>query len=112
MRTELVSPNPTAPPAHSLYVARSTRIPAGAEDVGAKPALATLAAVADRLGGRPVLIAADDVAALFVEDHLAELGDRFRLPAQPAGLAHRLSHKGDLQRLCVANAIPAPESRF
>ena len=71
-----------------------------------------LLVLAARIGGRPLLIAADDVAALFVADNLARLDEAFRLPAQPAGLALALSDKARLHELCLGAGIPTPEARF
>jgi D-aspartate ligase len=68
--------------------------------------------VADRLGDHPVLVAGDDVAALFVDEHLETLQARFRLPNQPRGLPRRLSDKAQLHALCAETGVPSPEARF
>jgi D-aspartate ligase len=74
--------------------------------------LEPLLQLAAHIGDRPILIPADDVAALFVDDHRAAIAEAFRLPAQPAGLPEALSDKGALHRLCEANGIPTPKARF
>ena len=76
------------------------------------PVIESLQEVARQLGGRPILLPSDDVAALFVDEHKAALTDTFVLPDQPAGLAHRLSDKATLHRLCEAAGIPSPTARF
>jgi D-aspartate ligase len=71
-----------------------------------------LRGLAGRIGGRPLLIPADDVAALFVADQLPQLTELFLLPAQPAGLALALSDKAKLHELCLGAGVPTPAARF
>jgi D-aspartate ligase len=62
-----------------------------------------------QLGSRPLLIPTDDVGALFVDDHAADLRGSFLLPSQPPGLARTLSNKGRLYELCKRHGIATPE---
>jgi predicted ATP-grasp superfamily ATP-dependent carboligase len=79
------------------------------EDLTPAAALATLVRLGDRLGGRPVLVATDDVGAVFVAQHDHELRARFRFPEQPKGLAERLCNKHDMYALCKEHDVPTPE---
>jgi D-aspartate ligase len=65
-----------------------------------------------RIGARPILLPIGDVAALFVEEHAAEIHALFLVPDQPSGLAHQLSDKGILHRLCETSGVPTPDARF
>jgi predicted ATP-grasp superfamily ATP-dependent carboligase len=77
-----------------------------------RPVLESLLEVSERVGGSPVLISPDDVAALFVDEHADELRTGFRFPDQPRGLPERLSNKGGLHRLAQSADIPTPAARF
>jgi D-aspartate ligase len=65
-----------------------------------------------RVGGRPALIPTDDDSCLFVADHAAALGEVFRFPAQPSGLARALSSKKTMYALCREHGVPVAETRF
>lgn len=82
------------------------------DDIPSPRALDALRRVGADVGGRPVLVPTDDVAALFVDEHADALSDRFRFPRQPPGLPLRLADKGRLHALCRAHGIAAPESVF
>jgi predicted ATP-grasp superfamily ATP-dependent carboligase len=64
------------------------------------------------VGGRPVLIPTDDVAALFVARHAHALREGYTFPDQPPGLAHRLSNKKLLHELCLEHGIPTARAAF
>jgi len=84
-------------------------------DVVREPAPATvefLLDVAGRLGGRPILITTDDVSAMVVADHQAELAEAFTFPHQPDGLARALSDKRGMAELCRRHGIPTPGTEF
>src|SRR5213079_874910 len=68
--------------------------------------------VAGRVGGRPVLITTDDVSAMVVADHQADLSEAFTFPRQPDGLARALSDKRDMAELCRRHGIPTPDTEF
>jgi predicted ATP-grasp superfamily ATP-dependent carboligase len=83
--------------------------------VAVEASAATGEELRDRLLAAPliegaVLFPVDDPAALFVADHADELGRRFRLPAQPPGLARSLADKRRLARLAAAAGVPTPGS--
>ena len=98
----------TAPAARSRYLASWRVIPATASD---DETFVTLRGLARELG-RPILIAADDAACVFVEDHAEQLEQQFLLPRQPAGLVRALSSKRGMYELCQEHAIPTPRSVF
>jgi predicted ATP-grasp superfamily ATP-dependent carboligase len=83
-------------------------LPASASD---EETLDVLRRLADELG-RPILIAADDAACVFVDDHTEELAEEFLLPRQPPGLVRALSSKRGMYELCQEHAIPTPQSVF
>jgi len=104
----LATPDVRPPAALSRYVARSWVLSDPADDASV---VRTLRSLATQAGGRPVLIGADDVAALFVDRQLPELRSVFSLPDQPAGLPNELSNKRTLHERCLELGIPTPESR-
>jgi D-aspartate ligase len=80
-------------------------------DIDTTPARDTvdwLLEVGRRVGGRPLLVATEDVGAMLVADYADELREAFRFPEQPAGLARRLSSKDGMQDLCHEHSIPTP----
>jgi predicted ATP-grasp superfamily ATP-dependent carboligase len=62
--------------------------------------------------GRAVLIPVDDSGAMFVEDHAAELAERFDFPRQPPGLVRSLASKRQMHSLCLEHGIPTPAAAF
>jgi D-aspartate ligase len=72
--------------------------------------LADLAAVGRRLGRPAVLVPVDDLAALFVVDHAAALGEWFLVPDLDPDLAHTLASKWELHKLCRRLGVPSPET--
>jgi D-aspartate ligase len=74
----------------------------------ADESVAWLVALARRIGGRPLLIPTEDVGAMLVADHADVLGEVFRFPQQPPGLARELSNKEGMRRLCSQHGVPTP----
>jgi predicted ATP-grasp superfamily ATP-dependent carboligase len=74
-------------------------------------ALEALIGIAEDLG-RPILIAADDAACVFVDDHADRLAAHFLVPRQPDGLVRALSSKRGMYELCQQHGIPTPPSVF
>jgi predicted ATP-grasp superfamily ATP-dependent carboligase len=97
-----------APAAASRYVTSWRVIPVTASD---EEALEALIDIAEDLG-RPILIAADDAACVFVDDHADRLGAHFLLARQPDGLVRALSSKRGMYELCQQHGIPTPPSVF
>lgn len=104
----LATPDARSPAGFSHYAARSWVLARPGDD---DSVLRTLEALVRHTGGRPVLIAADDVAALFVDRQLVDLRALFALPDQPAGLPLELSDKRRLHERCLELGIPTPEAR-
>jgi predicted ATP-grasp superfamily ATP-dependent carboligase len=109
VEVHLATPDTRTPAGYSRYVARSWVLGNRTHD---EAALATLQALARGTGGRPVLIAADDVAALFVDRQIEQLRGSFLLPDQPVGLPAELSNKRLLHERCLELGIPTPEARI
>jgi len=97
-----------APAAASRYFASWRAIPAAATDEHALELLTGLG----REVGRPILVAADDAACVFVDDHADLLEREFLLPRQPSGLVRALSSKRGMYELCQEHGIPTPPSFF
>jgi len=97
-----------APAATSRFIASWRVIPVTATD---EEALQGLIGFAAELG-RPLLVAADDAACVFVDDHADELDRHFLAPRQPAGLVRALSSKRGMYELCQKHGIPTPASVF
>jgi len=109
VEVHLATPDARTPAGYRHYVAQSWVLGDRTDD---DAALRTLQALARGTGGRPVLIAADDVAALFVDRRIGQLRDLFLLPDQPAGLAAELSNKRLLHERCLALGVPTPAARI
>jgi D-aspartate ligase len=65
-----------------------------------------------RIGGSPVLVAADDTAQSFVADNQEALQEAFTFPRSPPGLTQRLFSKRGLHDLCLEHDVPAPRTEF
>jgi D-aspartate ligase len=74
--------------------------------------LACLKNLGERLGTRPILIATDDFAAYFIDDHTDLLREHFIFPEQPRGLPERLSDKRAMHELCLEHGVPTPQTFF
>ena len=97
-----------APAAASRYMSSWSVIPETATDARILEILRTLS----REIGRSVLIAVDDAASVFVEEHIDALEPDFLLPRQPTGLARSLSSKQEMFELCQRHDVPTPPSVF
>jgi D-aspartate ligase len=62
--------------------------------------------------GPTILLAVDDLSAVFVADHGDRLNDLFLLPRQPSGLARALASKRTMHQLCLEHEIPTPLGAF
>jgi predicted ATP-grasp superfamily ATP-dependent carboligase len=103
-----IAREPWAPARLSRYSRRWSRIPNGA----------TTAEILDRMHacsasvGRAMLVAIDDAASVFVDEHAEQLEADFLFPRQPVGLAQALSSKREMYELCMEHGIPTPASSF
>jgi D-aspartate ligase len=62
--------------------------------------------------GPTILLAVDDVSAMFVADHGDTLKDFFLFPRLPDGLARALASKRTMHQLCLEHEIPTPLVAF
>lgn len=58
--------------------------------------------------GRPLLIAVDDTAAVFVQQKADTLIEAYRFPRLPGGLVSKLVDKAQLSTLASAAGVPSP----
>jgi predicted ATP-grasp superfamily ATP-dependent carboligase len=102
--------DPSVPAARSRYLREVLKW-----DLDSAPNSASLEFVLDagrRIGGPPVLVAADDTAQAFVADNAEPLRQVFTFPHQPHGLTDRLYSKRGLYELCLEHDVPAPRTSF
>lgn len=105
-----VHDDPRAPAARSRYLREVL-----AWDFDTAPNAESLTFVLDagrRIGGPPVLVAADDTAQAFVAENADALHEVFTFPRQPPGLTERLYSKRGLHDLCLEHDIPSPRTAF
>jgi predicted ATP-grasp superfamily ATP-dependent carboligase/ubiquinone/menaquinone biosynthesis C-methylase UbiE len=69
-----------------------------------------LIAIGTEIGGRPVLVATDDLVAQVVSDHVERLSSAFRLRVPDAALSRALSDKLQLAELCAKHGVPTPRA--
>ena len=74
--------------------------------------LTRLAAIADRLGRRAILVPTDDAGAAFVAEHAEYLEKWFLFPRLAKALPRRLANKKQLHALCKSIGVPCPEAAF
>lgn len=102
--------DPRAPAARSRYLREVLKW--DLDEMSNDESLGFVLDTGRRIGGPPVLIAADDTAQAFVAHNAAALHDAFTFPQQPEGLAQRLYSKRGLYELCLEHDIPAPRTTF
>ncbi|TXS26043.1 ATP-grasp domain-containing protein, partial [Streptomyces sp. ms191] len=96
-----------SPVARSRYV-RDVRVrPA---DPSPEALVRRLGALAERLPARAVLVPLDDVSALALARHRAELTDRYLLPEQSVRELDRVADKAALAETCRALGLPHPRT--
>ncbi len=110
VRTVVVTERRVDPASLSKWADRIVVIPFSATP--GEEAKDALVALGRELGDRPVLLATDDVGALFVDDHADALCQVYRFPIGPRGLARSLADKGNLHELSRQAGIPTPEAYF
>lgn len=106
----LVDSNPPRPASRSRYRKRRFLF----DLVGESPEATVehLLLVGRRLGGRPLLIPTWDDIAILVAESGSRLGEQFRVPQQPTGLARSLASKREMHRLAVEHGVPTPQVAF
>ncbi|GAA5037321.1 putative ATP-grasp superfamily ATP-dependent carboligase [Thermocatellispora tengchongensis] len=100
---------PHAPASRSRHLSRMHVW--GTRERGPQAVVGELLALAARIGTRAVLVPMDDLGALLVGEHAAELSPAFLLPAQPPGVPRLLADKARLAGLCRALGLAQPETR-
>ncbi len=74
--------------------------------------VARLLEIARTVGGRPLLIPANDSTCLLVDRHAGALRTAYRFPEQPPGLVPSLSSKRSMHDLCRSLGVPTPPTLF
>jgi predicted ATP-grasp superfamily ATP-dependent carboligase len=97
------------PAASSRYLTGRFRWPTtGREDPD--ELVAGLLRIGRAIGGRPILVATDEEAAVLIAEQAARLGEQFMLPVVAPSLPRQLATKDTLHSLCVEHRIPTPAS--
>jgi D-aspartate ligase len=97
------------PAARSRYLAGRFRWPTtGREEPD--ELVAGLLQIGSSIGGRAILVATDEEAAVLVAEQAVRLREQFVLPAVAPGLPRSLATKHELHALCVQHGIPTPVS--
>jgi D-aspartate ligase len=96
-----------APDSRSRWLRRSIRMRRSGHE------LETLLSLGPTIarGARPILIAADDPAAFFVDQHAEALASAYCFPRQPPGLVRALADKAMMHDLCVELGLATPSVR-
>ena len=97
-----------APAAASRYVTGWEVVPEAASH---EQILDTLGDISERIGPA-LLVAADDAACVFVDEHAGVLASEYLLASQPVGLARMLASKRGMYELCQTHGVPTPRSTF
>jgi predicted ATP-grasp superfamily ATP-dependent carboligase len=100
----------SAPAARSRHLTAAHPLPPG--PATAEAWIAHLLRVGRAVGGRPVLVATDDLSTTLLAEHREILEPLFRFPVQPEGLVDALVDKRRLHQLCLEADVPTPEARF
>jgi predicted ATP-grasp superfamily ATP-dependent carboligase len=97
------------PAASSRYLTGRFRWPTtGREDFDAL--VEGLMRIGRAIGGRPILVATDEEAAVLIAERAARLSEQFVLPVVAPSLPRQLATKSTLHSLCVEHGIPTPAS--
>ena len=96
------------PDSRSRWLRRSIRLRRAGSEVETLLSLCSTLAP----GSLPILIAVDDPAALFIDEHADALAAAYLFPRQPTGLVRTLSDKGKLHELCATLGVPTPWVRI
>ncbi|MEA2497382.1 MAG: D-aspartate ligase [Thermoleophilaceae bacterium] len=106
-----LDPDGTAPATASRYCREAFSWDLRAADP--ERSIEFLATIAQRVGGRPILMAVnDDPGAIFMAEHGRTLARWYRLQHPSAALATGLSNKEDMFHLCMCHGVPTPGALF
>lgn len=105
-----VHDDPGAPAAGSRYCRGLLRW--NLDNEPAERSAEALVEYARRFDERPLLVATDDVGALFLDDEREALRGSFRFADQPPGLPRRLYSKQGMYELCREHDVPTPDTEF
>jgi D-aspartate ligase len=97
-----------APAAASSYLAGKFIWRTGGENV--ERFLQGMAELGRHLGRRALLVPTDDLAAILVAEHAADLEEWFVFPRAPASLPRTVASKWGLYQLCKRLGVPCPEA--
>ncbi|MGW2016328.1 ATP-grasp domain-containing protein [Streptomyces sp. NPDC001927] len=105
--------SPTTPAARSRYVRTVHTRPAPLSPSALPAALADLLLrLSADLATPALLVPLDDLGALALAEHRAELTDRYLLPDQSAGRLARVADKAELAETCRALSLPHPPTEL
>lgn len=76
----------------------------------AEQSIAFLLEIAQKLGGRPILIPTTDQEAIWVAENASALQERFRFPLMEVSAVRALCDKSRMQELAGANGVPTAKS--
>jgi D-aspartate ligase len=105
-----VDANPDAPGLLSRYCSGSR-----VWNISTAPAAESVAFLRDyarEIGGRPILIATSDDAAIFIAENSDSLAPHFLFPKVPADTVRALCDKKQLYHLCRSLGVPTPHTLF
>lgn len=102
--------NPYSPGMVSRYC--RTKFLYSANGIGARELVRHLREVSRKLGRRPILTCASDVASIFIAENKDALRDGFLFPNVPAELVWALYDKKKMYFLCKRFGIPTAETIF
>ncbi|MGW6565539.1 carboxylate--amine ligase [Streptomyces sp. NPDC054975] len=109
----VVLESPTSPAARSRYVRSAHTRPAPLSPSALPAALADLLLrLATDLGAPALLVPLDDLGALALAEHRAELTGRYLLPDQSADRLAGVADKARLAETCRALALPHPPTEL
>jgi predicted ATP-grasp superfamily ATP-dependent carboligase len=105
-----VDPGPRSPASLSRFC--KGRFEWNLEAAPASESVAFLLHLANRVGGKAILIPTTDSAALFVADHAQQLRASYLFQDQKPETAHALANKASMFHVARRYGIPAPETFF
>jgi predicted ATP-grasp superfamily ATP-dependent carboligase len=105
-----VAPGGFCPASSSRYSSGHFRW--DAQNAPAERTVEFLLGLANKIGGRPLLIPTSDTSSLFIAEHTAALRDGFCFPHMDASLVRALCSKKEMFHLARRFHIPTPDAFF